>query len=261
MKLIKATKAALGLCGIHPEKAVQTLSGIPWYFRDMKEIKRQAGMSQFKFPLARPFPCLGERGEQSGGISGHYFAQDLAVARRIYQLHPVKHVDVGSRIDGFVTHVACFREIEIYDIRPLDADIPNVKFKQADLMQLDSSLIESTDSLSCLHTIEHFGLGRYGDPIDYDGFDKGIRNLARILKPGGRLHFSVPLGPQRIEFNAHRVFSADFLKDYLSKLFTIERFSYIDDSSRLHENISLDHGGWKNSFGCRYGCAIFELIK
>jgi len=59
--------------------------------------------------------------------------------------------------------------------------------------------------------MEHFGLGRYGDPVNYDGYLLGLNNLYQILKIGGKLYFSVPIGPQRIEFDAHRVFSLSYL--------------------------------------------------
>jgi len=261
MKLFRKTLKVLKMLGLDPLKPIQLLRNLPWYLSDYRKLKAQATHSPFKFALGRPFPCLMEKNAQSGSAHDHYFLQDLHVARRIHELNPVRHVDVGSRIDGFVAHVASFREIEVFDIRPLDTLIPGVRFRQADLMQLDESLIECTDSLSCLHTIEHFGLGRYGDPVDFDGFHKGLQNLRRLLKPGGRFHFSTPMGPQRIEFNAHRIFAARFLIDYFSQDYHIERFCYLSDDPYVHEGIPLNDPGIDNNFGCRYGCAMFELIK
>lgn len=249
------------MIGFDPFAGIQTLRGLGWYRRDYRELKRQAALSKFHFPFARPFPCLTEKNDQSGSAQGHYFMQDLLVASRIHELNPRRHVDVGSRVDGFVAHVASFREIEVLDIRPMDTRIPGVKFRQADLMKLDSELRGCTDSLSCLHTIEHFGLGRYGDPIDFDGFDKGLRNLHAILEPGGVFHFSTPIGPQRIEFNAHRVFSPRFLVDYFQPDFEIRRFGYLDDTGGWHPEVQLDDPGFATDFGCRYGCAILELVK
>ena len=75
-----------------------------------------------------------------------------------------------------------------------------------DLMNPPENFKECCDSLSCLHAIEHFGMGRYGDRVDLDGHVKGFRSLCAILKPGGLLDFSVPIGPDRIDFNASRVF-------------------------------------------------------
>jgi len=56
---------------------------------------------------------LTDRFDPGGDASGHYFHQDLIVARRIFERDPRKHVDVGSRIDGFVAHLAVFRSCVI----------------------------------------------------------------------------------------------------------------------------------------------------
>jgi SAM-dependent methyltransferase len=261
MSIFRKIEKAAAMLGFSPRVGFTTIINLPWYFTDQRKLKEQAAQSRFDFPFATSFPCLSERSDQSGATKDHYFQQDLRVARRVFELNPVRHFDVGSRIDGFVAHVATFRPIEVFDIRPMTSAIHNVTFRQADLMCLDEGFLECTDSLSCLHTIEHFGLGRYGDPVDFDGFDKGLRNLRRMLKPYGRFHFSTPMGPQRIEFNAHRVFSAAFLIDYFSSEYQIDRFSYVNDQGELIEDISLDDAGFANSFGCRYGCAILELVR
>jgi len=137
-----------------------------------------------------------------------------------------------------------------------------MEFIQADLMQSPpESLVGYFDSLSCLHALEHFGLGRYGDPINYDGHLTGLNNMTALLAPGGKFYFSVPVGPQRIEFNAHRVFSVQYLIDCLSPRFRIDDFSYVDDHGELHEHAELAAASVQNSFGCVYGCGIFEATK
>jgi len=171
-------------------------------------------------------------------------------------------VDIGSRIDGFVTHVASFRRIEVFDIRPLSVKLPNIDFKSVDFMDAQKEQYTGyCDSLSCLHVIEHFGLGRYGDPIDYYGHLKGLDNLHRILKKGGVLYFSTPIGPQRVEFNAHRVFSIHYLLDLFKGKFDLECFSYVNDKGTLFEDISLTQNLISDNCGCKYGCGIFELRK
>jgi len=156
-------------------------------------------------------PCLHDRYEEGGTTKSEYFWQDLLVARWIYDAKPQRHVDVGSRVDGFVAHVASFREIEVFDVRPIPVKILGVVFKQADMMRsvVSPSIgVEAgyCDSLSCLHAIEHFGLGRYGDPIEPKGYERGIANMAQLLKSGGRFYLSAPIGLERVEFNANRVF-------------------------------------------------------
>ena len=192
--------------GLDPLKTFVGLRGFPQFVWDLIEFRRGY---QGKLILN---PYLGDRYKEGGSTRNEYFWQDLLVAQRIYLGRPLKHVDVGSRIDGFVAHVASFRPIEVFDIRPVNSDIPGVVFNQADLMSADSlaSLCAGNlgycDSLSCLHAIEHFGLGRYGDPVNPFGYRQGIKNLSQLLRPGGRLYLSTPIGSERVEFNANWVF-------------------------------------------------------
>ncbi|RYF91628.1 MAG: DUF268 domain-containing protein [Chitinophagaceae bacterium] len=194
-------------------------------------------------------------------MSGHYFHQDLYVARRIFEHNPKRHVDVGSRTDGFVAHVAVFREIEIFDIREQTKQVKNVVFKKADLTLLPPELINYCDSISSLHAIEHFGLGRYNDPIDYFGYKKAIENITQILQPGGKFYFAVPIGPQRINFNAHRVFSVAYILELFREKYVLDKFAYVDDAGDIHEDAALTQENIQQNFGCWYGCGIFEFTR
>ncbi len=227
---------------------------------DLKKLKKQKGQDSL-FPFAKKRLILNEKFSDSGIASGHYFHQDLLVAHKIFQNNPKKHVDIGSRTDGFVAHVATFREIEVFDIRSQNKKIKNIIFKKADLTELPNNLIDYTDSISSLHAIEHFGLGRYNDAIDYWGYLKAIENITKILKSGGRFYFSTPIGKQRIEFNAHRVFAVEYLLELFKGNYIIYTFSYVNDEGDLFENIELNEEEIKRNLGCTYGCGIFELIK
>ena len=234
---------------------------IPQFLRDYGELKRQQKLSSVSFPFGELYPCLDDRSDNAGTAKGHYFHQDLLVARRIFANAPRLHADVGSRVDGFVAHVAAYREIEVFDVRPLKSNIVNVRFKQVDLMVPLSRALEGyCDSVSCLHALEHFGLGRYGDTVDFEGHLKGLANLKAVLAKDGKLYLSVPIGPQRIEFNAHRVFAVSTLLDLVSDM-RVDAFSYVDDKGDLHENAMLTKDTVANNFGCRYGCGILELTK
>ena len=248
------------LFGFDPLKTYSTLRSLPFYFRTYRTLKKQRN-GDTTFVFGRKYAILTERFEESGTMSGHYFHQDLYIARRILEENPARHIDIGSRIDGFVSHVAVFREIEIIDIRAQKSHVKNIHFRQADLMQLPGSLINSCESISSLHAIEHFGLGRYGDPIDYSGHLKAIVNITHMLKPGGTFYFSAPIGPQRIEFNAQRVFSMSYLLDILLKDYDLKTFSYVSDSGAFFENTPVSQELIATNFGCRFGCGIFELIK
>jgi len=58
--------------------------------------------------------------DNAGSASGHYFHQDLLVASFIFKKNPSRHIDIASRIDGFVAHVASFRKIDVMDVRDLN---------------------------------------------------------------------------------------------------------------------------------------------
>ena len=188
--------------GIDPRHLLRSLRGLPHFVHDLRKFRKQySGRLTLK-------PCLHDRYEEGGVTKSEYFWQDLLVARWVFAARPLRHVDIGSRVDGFVAHVASFRAIQVFDVRPISTQIPGVVFKQADLMRRDSLPVSEgyCDSLSCLHAIEHFGLGRYGDPIDPTGHERGIANMATLLRPGGIFYLSTPIGRERVEFNAHRVF-------------------------------------------------------
>ena len=118
--------------GIDPLRLIKAIQGIPAYLRDLRTFRRH-----YQGPL-QLMPCLHDRYEEGGITRSEYFWQDLLVARWIYEANPRKHVDVGSRVDGFVAHVASFRELEVLDLRPITTAIPGVSFRQADLMSPDS---------------------------------------------------------------------------------------------------------------------------
>lgn len=195
-------------------------------------------------------------------MRGAYFHQDLLVAQRIHAANPRRHIDVGSRIDGFVAHVASFRPIEVVDIRPLTSTVPNVSFLQADAMALTGVGESLCDSVSCLHVLEHFGLGRYGDPLDVLGYAKGFASLVRMLEPGGTLYLSVPIGPQMVLFNAHRRFHATTILDLAGESLELRRFDFVDDSGDLHREVPIGRPRQDPTLGCRReGCGIFEFRK
>ena len=114
--------------GLDPRTFMRSLRGLPVYLRDWAAF-RKGYVGNMKF-----MPCLHDRYEEGGATKSEYFWQDLLVARAIHAAKPAKHVDIGSRVDGFVAHVASFREIEVFDVRPISTAVPGVVFRQADLM-------------------------------------------------------------------------------------------------------------------------------
>ena len=207
------------------------------------------------------YPLLTDYDDAAGTASGHYFHQDLLVASFIHARNPRRHVDVGSRIDGFVAHVAAFRTIEVLDLRDLpNTGHDNIVFVKANLMDDASVEARGADSISCLHALEHFGLGRYGDPLDPDGHLKGFRNLVRMLQPGGTLYISFPIGrANEVHFNAHRVFDPLEIFRWIRPEdgLSLTRFDYVDDRGRIHTNVDVR----MDPPATTYGCGIYTFCK
>jgi SAM-dependent methyltransferase len=57
-----------------------------------------------------------------------------------------------------------------------------------------------------ISTFEHDGLGRYGDPLDPDADLAAMARMKTILRPGGLLFLSVPVGKDKVVWNVHRVY-------------------------------------------------------
>lgn len=254
--MINILNRILNAFGINLPKFFISFYDLPRYFLNyFKLIKTRNFNKEFKIKFS--YPSLGDIYYPSGTTKSHYFIQDLFVARKIYEANPNSHYDVGSRIDGFVAHIATFMNINVMDIRSLKNTVDGITFIQNDITIANNNLKNSIESISALHVIEHIGLGRYGDQIDFNGHLKALENISDMVKVGGIFYFSVPIGPQRIEYNAHRVFSINYLVEILLPNWVIKEFSYIDDNGILHK--SFDYVN--NQCNCNYGCGIFVLEK
>jgi hypothetical protein len=243
--------------GLDPRLILKSILGFPAYLNNLSKLIAvwfRNGTGDFKIATC---PVLSDAASSSGVAKGHYFHQDLWAARCIHAIMPAQHIDVGSRVDGFVAHLLTFMNITVIDVRPLVSKVPGLAFVQKDMMSENDADGLSSESVSCLHALEHFGLGRYGDPFDWNGWRKGLVNLAQIVKVGGRLYLSVPIGPQVVEFNAHRIFAPQTIINEAEKLgLSLHEFSFIDDDGDFHGGVKVDE-----AVGCSFGCGCFEFIK
>jgi len=176
--------------------------------------------------IVEEFPILGDATADTQ-FDRDYMYHPSWAARIVAKTHPKKHIDISSTLI-FSAIVSAFVPIEFYDYRPADIKLSNLISGQADLITLPFKS-NSIKSLSCLSTLEHIGLGRYGDELDVDGDKKAMSELSRVLAKGGNLLIAVPIGRPRIVFNAHRIYSYEQIIDYFKDLDLIE-FTLIEST-------------------------------
>lgn len=219
--------------GIDPKTFVSFFLNIPRFTSDyFKFRKRYKGKMTLR-------PYLNDRKNSAGYFLHDYFVQDIFAAQLVHELNPEKVVDVASRIDGYIGHLISFRPVEMIDIRPMKFSIPNLSFIQMNFADHSSVKESYTDFISCLHSIEHFGLGRYGDPIDTTAVPAALKSFSKITKPGGHFMFSTTFGRERVIFNEQWVFDIERMADQLCLVgFDIESLYYLHDHAFAKADLS-----------------------
>lgn len=181
------------------------------------------------------YPCLFDNTVQTP-VDATYFYQDAWAAKKIFEIKPQHHFDIASSVKT-VGIISQFVPTTMIDIRPISLNLDNLSFQKGSILELPFP-DKSIESLSSLCVVEHIGLGRYGDPLDFWGSEKAIVEIKRVLKPGGTCLLSVPIDQDNIiYFNAHRAFTRDYLLSlFVDDLELIEE-RYIYGTEFLHHYV------------------------
>jgi SAM-dependent methyltransferase len=222
-------------------------------FNHLLKLEKQ---SQKRFLLDEKnfYPCLDDDTAETG-FDRHYVYHPAWAARILKATNPAKHIDISSTLH-FCSILSAFIPVDFYDYRPANLHLDDFNSLAGDLMNLPFAS-GSVESLSCMHTVEHVGLGRYGDPMDYDGDIKAINELKRVLAPNGNLLFVVPLGAKDIIcFNAHRIYTKEQVLNLFADL-ELKEFALIPENEKDGGLIvdPEDQLLAKQTYGC--GCFWF----
>lgn len=189
---------------------------LPGFVRELKTYRKQEFQRTGNLTPLRFYPCLDDRQECQSG-HGHYFYQDCWAARHVFREHPEWGVDVGSTV-LLVGILSQFTRWISVDIRPIKSELDGLECLTGSVLNLPFK----DNEVPCLTTmcvIEHIGLGRYGDPLNPTGTQDAATEIARVIRPGGLVVYSVPVGMEEtLEFNANRRFrysqAADLFKGW-----------------------------------------------
>ena len=215
-----------------------------------KDVKKR-----FPIPLSSVMPILFENSPYTR-FDTHYVYHTAWAARKVKEIGATFHVDISSSL-YFSSIVSAFIPVHFFDYRPAKLNLSGLTSSRADLSLLhfdDDSIV----SLSCMHTVEHVGLGRYGDVIDPEGDIQAAKELERVVAKGGSLLFVVPVGKALVQFNAHRIYSYQMVIDMFPTL-TLKEFSLIPDNA-LDKGI-IYNATKEDSDSQVYGCGCFWFTK
>jgi len=191
-------------------------------------VKNQGSRRELKISLRDLYPILNENTNETY-FDRHYIYHTAWAARKVKEIDPKKHIDISSSL-YFSGIISAFIPVDIYDFRPPKVELAGLHSKKADLLKLPFKS-GSLESFSCMHVVEHIGLGRYGEPLDPDGDLKAMTELKRVVASGGSLLFVVPIGfRSKILFNAHRIYTYSQVISYFSDLI-LKEFVLIPEKS------------------------------
>lgn len=222
------------------------------YFK--REFKQFTGKHSEEFHVFWQdiYPCIEDKSAELD-FEPHYTYHPAWAARILAHIKPEKHIDISST-RYFATIVSAFIPVEYYEYRPLKVNLSDLMCKYADITKLHFA-DNTVFSVSCMHVLEHIGLGRYGDKIDENGDLIAAEELSRIVQHNGHLLLVVPLSdPPKIQFNAHRMYSYRQILNMFSE-FEIQQFSLIRD------NEYIENAAEKDTRGCNFACGCFHFRR
>jgi SAM-dependent methyltransferase len=238
-------------------RRLRALKSIKDYLLDFYRFRKMGVRKPERLPLRWKdrLPCLKDR-DDSLSFDRHYIYHTGWAARALAEIRPQRHMDISSTL-FFCSIISAFVPVQYFEYRKIDLQLDDLTCGSADLLALPFP-DDSVSSLSCMHVVEHIGLGRYGDRLDVDGDLKAMSELKRVLSPGGSLLFVVPVGRPRIMFNGHRIYAHEQILEHFDGL-RLREFALIPDNPSnggLIPRASAELVGQQS-----YGCGCYWFMK
>jgi len=141
-------------------------------------------------------------------------------------------LDVGCCY-SYLSHELIRRGYDVYgiDVNPYPQKHSKMKFYQADVTHTpfpDGYF----NRIIAVSTIEHVGLGYFGDPQQNDGDITCMKELNRILKPTGAILMTVPYANQSLVTASHRIYDEHKLSSLIHGFTVKKREHYVQNGSR-----------------------------
>lgn len=189
----------------------------------------------------------------AGAHPANYIDHECAFAvAHLKRLKPKKILDIGS-YRHFIIGLLAYYEVTTLDVRerePVNDNEIVIVTDAKDINLPDNSF----DVVLSLCSLEHFGLGRYGDEFDLDADRKAFSEMVRVLKPNGRLIFStlITSGAPAIVFNAHRIYDINMIRQFCNAMKCEEEKFYSQKLEKFcaFSDVTSQPGGFDIYCGC-----------
>jgi len=183
---------------------------------------------------------------------GHVDHECQFVAEHLARVSPRSILDIGSHRQ-FVLGLLAHYLVTTVDVRPRRSVVGHEIVLVGDARSLPLAGA-CADAVVSLCAVEHFGLGRYGDPFDPSGDLKAFGEMTRVLRPGGHLLFTTTItnAAPSIVFNAHRIYTLPMLREMSRGLELVEERFFnpeLPGFCRPDEVTTVPHR-WNVYMGC-----------
>ena len=141
----------------------------------------------------------------------------------ISKLKPDEILDIGS-YRHFLLGLLANCKVTTVDIRERKKNSKNETCLVGDALKLSSFCKNKFSLVMSQQTLQHAGLGRYGDSLDFDGPRKLMEEIQKVIEYKGHLIFSTTFTKRDpgVVFNSHRIYNKEQISSLTSGLDLVE---------------------------------------
>lgn len=170
-----------------------------------------------------------------------------------------KILDIGCRYSLLPIQLASLgHDVYGIDINEYKKRHPNFTFCRGDILKSPFKPT-SFDVIISLSTLEHIGLGRYGDQPNKKGDIQTVQQIYRLLKKKGVFILTVPFG-KAVDTKWYRVYDKDRIKTLIEE-FTIAKQKVFIDKNGFWEPSILKEAERVDSAEKAEAMLFLSLIK
>lgn len=137
----------------------------------------------------------------------------------------IKILDIGCYYSNFPISLASMGySVTGVDLMDYELTHPNFKFTKGDMVSI-KLLANTYDLVTSISTLEHIGLGVYGDENDLSADKKVMNRVHYILKRNGRFILTVPFGKKYLN-PSFRSYNLADIKVLFTPGFKIEKMEF-----------------------------------